>query len=197
MASATSSSESNPSGLCAMNAPIRAAPSGSMRGATSTSTERGGVDVVLAHGHEARAAAHRGADEDRRDGVDVLDQCDEVGHHEVLPVLAVGSPIGVTVAARVEGDGVVAGRGQGLPGALPRVPGLTTAVLEQHHGSVRVAPLVAGQAHAAGTGPVAHRFGGGRQPSPGTHPGNTAGTVGAGPTCGCDEWRIAGASTLS
>ena len=48
-----------------MNAWIFSTPSGSIRGAMSTSTEGGGVDVVLADGDQAGAAAHRGADQHR------------------------------------------------------------------------------------------------------------------------------------
>ena len=116
--------------------------------------QRGGVDVVLAHGDQARAAAHRRADEHGSPTAERGDDGDEVLDHDVLAVHAVGRPVGVAVAPGVEGDGVVAGRAQRLAGALPRVAGLAAAVLQQHERAVGIAPRVAGDPHAARARPV-------------------------------------------
>ena len=74
----------------------------------------GGVDVVLADGHQARPAAHRRADEHRAAVAERRDHGDQVVDHRVLAVDAVRRPVGVAVAPGVEGDGVVAGRAQRL-----------------------------------------------------------------------------------
>ena len=82
-----------------------------------------------------------------RVAAELLEHGDEVLDLGVLRVVAVGGPRRVAVAAGVEGDGAVAGLGQRLAGALPRVPGLAAAVLQHDERTVRVAPRVAGDAH--------------------------------------------------
>ena len=103
--------------------------------------------MALADGDEARAATHRCADEHRARRVELLEHGDEVLDLGVLRVVAVGGPLRVAVAAGIEGDGAVAGLGQRLAGALPRVAGLAAAVLQHHDGTGGVAPCVAGDAH--------------------------------------------------
>ena len=103
--------------------------------------ERGGVDVVLADGDEARAAAHRRADEHRARRAELLEHGDEVLDLGVLRVVAVGGPVRVAVAAGIEGDGAVAGLGQRLAGALPRVAGLAAAVLQHDDAGRRGRPM--------------------------------------------------------
>ena len=140
MASATSSRESKPSGFWPMNAWIFSTPSVLDARSDVDQHQRGGVDVVLADGDQAGAAAHRGADQHRPTVAQLRDDADEVLDHDVLAVGAVGRPVRVAVAAGVEGDGVVAGGAERLAGALPGVAGLATAVLQQHQRTVGVAP---------------------------------------------------------
>ena len=64
------------------------------------------------------------------------------------PVVLLGRPVGLAVAAGVERDRPPAPLGQGVGGAAPRVPGLATTVQEHHRGGARLAPLVAHQADA-------------------------------------------------
>ena len=113
-----------------MNAPILAAPSTSRRGRDVHEHQCGGVDVALADGDQAGAAAHRRPDEHRAVAAELVEHGDEVLDLGVLAVVAVGRPVGVAVAPGVEGDGAVAGAGERLAGALPRVAGLAAAVLQ-------------------------------------------------------------------
>ena len=131
--------------------------------------EGGGIDMTLADGDEAGPAAHRRPDEHRATAADLLEHGDEVLDLGVLGVVAVGGPAGVAVAAGVERNGPVAGGGQRLAGALPRVARLAATVLQDDDGPGRVAPHVAGDRHAARGRPVRHRVGRGRQAGAGTH----------------------------
>ena len=88
------------------------------------------------------------------------DHVHEVVDHQVLAVGAVGCPVGVAVAARVERDRVVAGRAQALAGAFPRVPRLPATVQQQHERAGGVAPGVGRDAYAARAGPEEHGVGG-------------------------------------
>src|SRR5690606_34962412 len=76
-------------------------------------------------------AAHGGADDDgspphgRAHGVEVLD-------HGLGGVVAVGSPVGFTVAAEVQRPGLVSPGRQPVGRAGPAVAGLAAAVEQQH-----------------------------------------------------------------
>ncbi|MCP5030066.1 MAG: hypothetical protein GY929_27675, partial [Actinomycetia bacterium] len=78
---------------------MRPAPSGSMRGAKSTSTSAEGID----------------------DGYQVV-------HHVGLFTAAVWRPRGVTVAPGVDGHGPVAGLAEAFTGPFPGMAGLAAPV---------------------------------------------------------------------
>ena len=109
MASATSSSEAKPSGFWLMKARIFSTPSGSIARRDVDQHQRGGVDVVLADGDQAGAAAHRRADQHRAAIAERGMTQHQVVDHRVLAVDAVGRPVRIAVAAGVERDRVVAG----------------------------------------------------------------------------------------
>jgi hypothetical protein len=91
-----------------------------------------------------------------------VDHVQQVFDHDVLAVDAIRRPVGIAVAARIEGHRVVAGGAERLAGALPGVAGLATPVLQQHQWSLGIAPGIAGDHHPAGTPPAVHGFRGAR-----------------------------------
>ena len=80
----------------------------------------------------------------------------EILDHDILPVDAIGRPVGIAMTARVEGDGAIAGAAERFAGALPGVAGLSTAVLQQDERTIGGPPAVAGQHHAAEPRPAVH-----------------------------------------
>ena len=112
-----------------MKAPIFCTPSGSICGAMSTSTRAVAstrssptATRLVPPPMEAPTSTDR-APFSAFSRLEILD-------HDVLTVDAVRRPVGIAMAARVEGDGVIAGAAERFAGALPGVAGLSAAVLQ-------------------------------------------------------------------
>ena len=73
------------------------------------------------------------------------------------------------MAARVEGDGVVARSPEYFPCPLPGMARLSATVLQQHQRPARIAPGITGYPDPADALPEMHRLGRSREPGAGTH----------------------------
>ena len=134
-----------------MKAPMRATPSGSRRGATSTSTSALAIGWSLAGSSSAMAiselippseaptSAGAGGGHGRSPG----DVAHVVGER-VEAVVAIRGPVAVAVAAQVDRGGVPALVAQQAGGAVPGVPGLPAAG-EQQHGWTVAGPVGVGR----------------------------------------------------
>ena len=115
-----------------MKSRMRALPSFSYRGTTSTRTRRWhAVRPGFMRRQDSGQPAHAGADQHHRPA-DLLEHRPGVGAQRLHRVVRVGGAVAVAVAAAVERDDVQAAVGQDLPGVLPGEAVLAAAVQHQH-----------------------------------------------------------------
>ena len=131
--------------------------------------QRSGIDMILTDGDQTGPASHGCADEHRAPVAERGDNTLEILDHDILPVESVGSPVRIPVTARVEGDGAITRGAQYFAGSLPRMAGLSAAVLQQHQRPARVAPRITRYSDPANTVPEMHRLGGSRKPGACAH----------------------------
>jgi len=67
-----------------------------------------GIHVVFANGDQAGTASHGRADEYRTPFTEGRDDTFQIPDHDILSIRSIGRPIGIAMAACIEGDGVIA-----------------------------------------------------------------------------------------